>query len=492
MHLISPCFFNKINIILFSISLAACHSFSNRINKAELECGGTSSEADSLFVKLVTENGPAIDSVPLQDIKAQLVDLENKVSVMSLPITNKGCAILPKNRPIRSRMDVRVQNTTLAATRIFSNLPDNPIETLKLHPTRTGKYSLSCPQEGIFASRTFLNPLLITDVGSLETNQVTLVAQPVDRLGEAIPLMKKDFGFELAATSFGAEISTENLREGTYYLRTITATLAEDFGLLPKFVNDEKSCTLTVMKTPPAMSSELFSSKGFFVTKKNNDLPFKIKPEVTAIQYCRQPYQSRAQAASSCKEIAKECKNANEFKKIGEEATATPGLFDYFFYAMDRAGNKSVLQCQSIAVIDQAPAFSIDWSIPAWQQPNAYMKDAAVTIKPIITVPDEQTLPSNQVEQSLQCRAEFISQEGVTIRGSDVSCISGKCAGRSLQDFVPCDRNFEISLAKVWSHTYANNSTLKLTVQADTGIEPIQRLSRSINIQSKRWQVQNW
>jgi hypothetical protein len=290
---------------------------------------------------------------------------------------------------------------------------------------------------------------LIADLGSQETNQVTLVAQPVDRLEEAIPLMKKDFGFELAATNFGAEISTDNLKEGTYYLRAITATLSEDFGLLPKFVNEEKSCPLTVMKTPPTISSDLFSSKGFFVSKKDDDLPFKTKSDVTAIQYCRQPYESRLQPIVSCRQIARECQNATEFKSIGDDATATPGLFDYFFYVIDRAGNKSELQCQSIAIIDQPPAFSIDWPTPAWQLPNAYMKDAALTIKPLITIPDEQTLPSNQVEQSLQCRAEFTSQEGVSIRGSDVSCISGKCAGRSLQDFVPCDRNFEISLAKV-------------------------------------------
>jgi hypothetical protein len=490
MHRLFRIFFNHINIITFSIILAACHRFGNGINNAELECGTTAAESDSLFIKLVTENGPAVDSVPSQDIKVQLVDLENNGSVMSLPVTNKGCAILPKYRLVRSRMDVRVQNTTLAATRIFSTLPDYHIESLKLHPTRTGKYSLSCPQNGIFASRTFPNPLLITDVGSLETNQITLVAQPLDRLGEAIPLMKKDFGFELIATNFGAEISTDFLKEGTYYIRAITATLAEDFGLLPKFVNDEKSCILTVMKTPPTMSSELFSSKGFFITKKNDDLPFKIKPEVTAIQYCRQTFEPRSQAAASCKQIAKECQNANEFRAIDDTATAEPGLFDYFFYAIDRAGNKSELQCQSIAIVDQPPSFSLDWPISAWQQPNAYMKDAALTIKPIITIPDDQTLPSNQVEQSLQCRAEFITQEGVTIRGSDVSCIRGKCAGKSLQDFVPCDRNFEISIAKVWSNTYANNSTLTLTVQSDSGIEPALRLSKSVNIQSKRWQAQ--
>lgn len=477
-------------MLIFPIILASCHRLGNDIDQAELQCGSAAAESNAFLIKLMTENGPAADFVPSQDIKVQLVNLENNNSAMSLPVTNKGCAILPKNRFARSRMDVRVQNTTLAATRIFSTLPDSQIESLKLHPTRTGKFSLSCPQDGIFASSMFPNPLLITDVGSLETNQITLVAQPVDRLGEAIPLVKKDFGFELTATNFGAGISTATLKEGTYYLRAITATLAEDFGLLPKFVNDEKSCILTVMKTPPAISSELFSSNGFFITKRNDDLPFKLKPEINAIQYCRQTFQPRSQPSASCKEIAKECQNTNEFKAIGDAATATSGLFDYFFYATDRAGNRSELQCQSIAIVDQPPSFSIDWPIPAWHQRNAYMKDAVLTIKPVITIPYDQTLPVTQIEQSLQCRAEFISQEGVTIRGSDVTCIGGKCAGKSLQDFVPCDQNFEISLAKVWSNTYANNSTLTLTVQSDTGIEPALRLSKSVNIQSKRWQAQ--
>jgi hypothetical protein len=482
---------NKIYTLLFLLMLGSCHNFSNRISEAELECGTADTKLDSFaFIKLVTEMGPAVDSVPASDIKVQLVDLENKSPVMTLAITKKGCAILPSHRPRSSRMDVRVQNTTLAATRILSTLSDNHIGSLKLQPTRSEKYTLSCPQEGIFASRTFLNPLLITDAGSLETSQITLVAQPVENTGESTLLIKKDFGFELDNTNFGAEVSTDNLKEGTYYLRAITATLTEEFGLLPKFVNDEKSCILTVMKTPPVISSQLFSPKGFFIHKKDDDLPFKTNSDISAIQYCRQPYESKPGPSTSCEQIARECRDVDSFKPLKNGATAETGLFDYFFYATDRAGNRGQMQCQSIAVIDQPPAFSIDWPIAAWQQPNAYMKDAVFTIKPVITITDEQILPSNHVEQGLQCRAEFISQEGVTIQGSDVLCIRGKCAGKSLQDFVPCDRNFEISLAKVWRNTYANNSTLRLTVKSDAGIEPTVTLSKSINIQSKRWQAE--
>lgn len=487
----SKFFINNNSALLFLMVAFGCHNFSNGVSKAELECGTFDTEYDSTgYIKLVTENGPAVDSFPPSDIKVQLVDLEYTRPVMNLTMTSKGCAILPKRPPNRYRIDVRVQNTTLAATKILSTVTNEQIESLKLHPARNGKYSLACPKEGIFASRTFPNPLLIADVESLETNQISLVAQPVDQTGESIPLIKKDFGSELTAANFGAEISTDNLKEGSYYLRAITATLAEEFGLLPKFINDEKSCILTVMKTAPAISSEIFSSKGFFVSKKDNELPFKLKSNVSSIQYCRQPFHSRPEPFTSCKQIAKNCQSVGEFRSISDGPTSVTGLFDYFFYATDRAGNKGELQCQSIAIIDQPPSFSIEWPYPTWQQPNTYMKDAVLTIKPMITVPDEQTLPSTQVEQSFQCRAEFISQEGVTIRGSDVSCIGGKCSGQSLEDFVPCDRNFEISLAKVWSSTYANNATLKVTVQSDVGNESIATLSRSINIQSKRWQAQ--
>jgi hypothetical protein len=470
---------------------SGCHELDNRVDRLELECGTWDFQPEVYsYVKLMTDKGPAVPLVSVSDIKAQLVDLEARSPALNIPISDKGCAVLPKERLHQTRLDVRVQNSNLAGVTLISGTSIDAIETLYLRPSSVGTYSLLCPQEGIFASQSFTNPLLVTDAGSPETNQLTLVAQPMNADAPPTPLFRKNFGYGLDSASFGAEISTQNLQEGVYYLRGITSSLAENFGLLPRYINDEKACTLTVMKTAPVIESDLFLTKGFFVGKKNQTLPLAPRPDVSAIKYCRQPYQSRAAAFASCQQLARQCKAAGDFEPLTDEATSQTGLYDYFFYAWDRAGNQSDLQCQSIAIIDRPPAFSVTWPHEAWEIPNAFMKDAALTIKPIITISDEQTLPSTQIEQGLQCRIEFVSHEGVKIQGSDVICTGGICRGKSLEDFIPCDRNFAMSLAKVWSNSYVNNSTLKLIIQANVGAESPVTLAKTINIQSKRWNLQ--
>lgn len=454
---------------------ASCGIFSNRINPQILACGESGAAGDSRLIKVLDQNGHELSASVVQslDAKMQLPDL----SLKPLAITRKGCIKTPGNAPGTLLVRSPVLLQSLALPLDASAIP----EAVILSPYPVLQTTLDCPAGGVITNSAFRN---VWTIQSQTTSEATaLEIRAIDETTQNVQtLFVKPRGHPFKGLP--STLDTGLLADGAYRLEAVNYDPADGWESGPRILNEGKRCRLVVMHQKPLLS---LSESPPAPVSGLTPLPWQPKEEGSRLYTCFE----KKDDVGSCT-ARSECMNAANFKEGVALAPAAPGAYQSFIYAKDEAGNVSDISCRSLVVSNQGPSISLLWKTrDAWNQGDlSFMDRPYVSVQASIDTQHE-TLPKNTVQNTLECKVDFLVQGRSVFDGENAECLSGRCKGMSLGQYVPCDDSLKISLVKVWEQPNFDKSVLRLFVRAHDQAGHATEVTKSIWMNGSRWNIQS-
>jgi hypothetical protein len=227
----------------------------------------------------------------------------------------------------------------------------------------------------------------------------------------------------------------------------------------------------------------------FAVIAQNESLPWKTPSPQSDLLYCRErrggdvDEEGLADTLGACQPQGP-CQELMNFQRTGAITASDPGVFDYYVYAEDKAGNRSSMSCQTFVVTERKPQIELLWSNAEWDKPRSQMRlpQAEVQLRIRGTHPQLE-----DASLRYQCKAEFVRMDQSVAEGSRVICTSGRCRNQSMGNFLPCDAEFGMSLVDLWSNIPADGGALRVTVKTDDGAGHSEEQQTSVGIQPSFW-----
>jgi hypothetical protein len=439
------------------------------------------------LVQIVQVDGQELNESDLNALQIQFVTQRGP---LELSPTRKGCIEIPAD-VAAGQLQAYLKDTRLATVANLS-LPLQNVPRFPLQVALDPDISLRCEAGRLFAVHQLKNPILIQESGAEDVLSVRLEAEDLAS-GTKYQIAEKNLGDGFLSLQNEAGFNVTHLPEGLFSLHLSMARLNDEFGRHYKKIAQDQSCNLAILKNPPAMDSGIFSRPGFLVVRQGGDWPLRSNLQLNGlrIKACKQPLGSNSDDTLNCEQKARTCSVENNFEDLPVTVPQDLGVFDYFFKVEDQAGNRSKLACQTIGVTGNTPDVSVAWENPAWNLPGAFLQQPQASFAPRIEIARNDHLPADRIRNMLQCRVEFQSQSGMTIRGNDAVCTKGRCEGQTLEEFVPCDDEFRFSIARAWNSPYILNSQLLLSVKVDDGTNEVKIVRRSLGISGARWSMES-
>jgi hypothetical protein len=435
------------------------------------------------FLQILDEGGQALGSET--SVKIQALYKEDEGSRYELLLSSKACVRLPK------------KNGTLLVT-----LPANRKALVHRHEQSGGQLlrkklvsapsfqtAFPCGEGGLFANENLAHNWNFESSDNLQSMKLEILARDAQRQ-TSYPLFVKDFGE--TAVNLQPTLDTSELNEGIYQLEVNAYDLLDSFGEVSRPLIKNANCSLTILRRPPLVGGSFLQNE-LPVFEPGKALPWLIEQPNSQLYVCFEERSGLASpsllAPTSC-EAQSKCNKLESFKPVNAISSDTVGLFDVFAFARDRAGNDSPVRCQTVAFSSAPPALSLKWERESWNQDGAFMRELDAFIRAKASIGTHEVLAEETLKQTLECKVEFILQGKDTLSGKDVICTQGRCRGKSLSKFIPCDPEIEFTLQEAWQQPAIQQSMLRLVVRAQDGAGHVSEVARSIWINNRSWDVQ--
>lgn len=475
--------------LLAAISLClSCHRFENHFDSVGSLCGvdPATIQKDELVIKLENPQGQDLSPENLLTTRSRFVSATRRSQMLA--ISPRGCVRVPAEPGVIQAFS-SAQGWSLAHT--LTPAPDSGLVRLPMQTSPQVTAELQCPDQGFYAHESLPFPLRWTSDGALQTARFEIIAEN-EREQRKFVLFEKPYGLHL--TELPQNIRTDSLPEGSYQLRLSFQVSTEGWDVPGVVPNRMESCPLQVLHRRP----EVGGLDGYAldnrvaVFAKGQILPWKTPSAQSDLLFCREKRgqdideSGVAAAAGVCLPQAL-CQDIKNFQRTGSIIADELGVFDYYAYAEDRAGNRSSISCQTLVVTDHKPKINLVWDEADWNKPAAQMKAPRADVR-LRVVGSHPQLEDAALSTSYQCKAEFVRDDQSTLSGRSIQCTKGRCKNKSMETFIPCDAELSLSLADLWPNMKPEGGVLRILVKADDRAGHVAEQTASLGIQPKRWQ----
>jgi|GEM_PF-6568528 len=391
--------------------LASCGSFAD---------GKLLTPQETAF-KPLSELGGELAPQELSSLRIQVGEgAGNKSSVL----TKKGCFLLPAGFEGRVRATLLQRNLALDVV-VPKTLPGD-IRQEKLLKAQAASLSFQCPDGGVHSRGSFKLPFTVR-ARSLDGLRLALKGRATTNNATAISL--GEFSLDQSRTVPSLDVDTDALPEGTYELvPSLRNTLGQSIPL-----NETATCKFIVDRTPPSVPALKGWSERLAmgtVLQANVDFP-------SVLEACDEPW--TAESTLSCN---------GPYKPVLGLHLTQQGKRIVCTRASDPAGNVSPSFCFTSHVIGSKGNLRIKWTKEELNRPPSLLIVPIANLGVAIEweTPPGSGLSREDLQDSLECKVEVRSAIGGMDGYDEVKCLNGRCAGRSLKEWVPCDSMLNISL----------------------------------------------
>jgi hypothetical protein len=465
---------------------SACQRFRHQFDAVASQCGvdPASIQADELFIKFVTPQGEELGAETLLTMRSRFLSASRRTE--GLPISNRGCVRIKAESGV-----VQAFSSVQGWSASHTLSEPQARHLLRVSMTNSPRViaELQCPTAGFFANEALTFPLRWTSDGPMNSARLTLTA--VDAVQQkSFVLFEKPYGLHL--NNLPESLQTANLPEGSYQLQLSFQLSTEGWDIPGQVPSRIESCPLIVLHAPPKLGGldGYALEQGVAVFDKGQALPWKTNSKDSELVHCREKRALDLDELDSTDagcEARAHCRQIENFQKTGAIVPDEAGVFDYYAYAEDKAGNRSAMSCQTVVVTDSKPNLKVLWSDDSWNKPASQMDTPRWDVQLRVAGRHPQ-LSDAALPTRYQCRAEFLRDDQAMLSGSSILCTSGRCRHKSLEKYVPCDADLNLSLAHLWPHLRTAGGVLRVFVRADDGTGRSEEQMATVGLRPRRWE----
>ncbi|HET9240157.1 MAG TPA: hypothetical protein VFO10_23035 [Oligoflexus sp.] len=469
-----------------------CQKFKDRFDSVGSLCGVDPSEMgnEERFVKLESPDGQELSAETLLTTRSRFL-LPSRGSE-NLAISSRGCVRIPASAGVLQAFS-SARGWSISESMDLRS--DRNLISLPLQASPKVSAELQCPTQGFFAHDELPFPLRWASDGALQSARFEITAVN-EQQQKTIMLFEKPYGVHL--TGLPANISTRDLPEGQYLLRLNFQLSTEGWDVPGPVPTRTESCPLTILHRRPEVGGlDAYSlDNRVAVFSKGSILPWKTPSPDADLLYCREPRakdldDGNLPPASDGCQPQNRCQDLKNFERSGAIVASDLGVFDYYAYAEDKAGNRSALSCQTLVVTEDKPQLELLWSEADWNKPAAQMLVPSAQVELRIRGQHPQ-LEDASLAARYQCKVDFVREDQSILSGRSVLCTSGRCRNQSMEKYVPCDADLQLSLVDLWSSMNDAGGLLRVFVLADDRAGHIEEKMATIGIHPKRWKPIRW
>jgi hypothetical protein len=467
--------------LLFCLALTSCQvSWNNSLDQVAVTCGVSREETEKKYLQILDEAGRSLTTAQASTLVAEFLDASGQRFEPRL--TPGGCVEIPDKVGELAVVDSRSKAAVYwkrgevverFSTRALIKKPAFTVETL-------------CQGENLFAHTQLKREWSVTAQGSLQNIRLQVQARNVHDQQTTV-LFRKGFGEELDLPEVW---QTGELREGQYQLEVFQHDLTEGLGQAPRMVSFPAQCPLTVLHHPPTLLGLAEGTREIEVVDLNAGLAWKTSGEHAELFVCmeeRSTLPQDLQSGNSCQAAAR-CLDVESFQPLSSMRPSGEGLYNIFAFARDRADNQSAATCRTVIFSSQAPAFDVRWKKERWNREGFVLDEELPILKAQVSGLHHANIPLEQLEASLECRAEVILRSVETVTTPSVTCTEGRCKGHPLDTFQPCDSTIGIGIFQYWRSSYSRHATLRVHVRATDLAGHERRKTLNLVLDSEHWQ----
>ncbi len=475
--------FLALALCLYSATLTSCSNFRKTFSGTAVQCGLSEQAVDSRahYIKILLPNGGEISERDLATTRARY--LTSGGSPQTLDASPKGCFLRPNQAGVLQVYSLQ----GLQSSRQFG-ADGVGLEYVSLEETGQAEAELLCPSQGYFADQSLEFPIRLGGTASQPSSRIQLLAKNLSS-GIESELFLKNYG--RASTSLGQNLPTSQLAEGSYELRleALTTNNRWDESLISG--NTRSLCPLAILHKSPTVAGDLSlgaATKSFY--KKGESMNWTVTGPYSDLRVCKESRGNdednlAIDGTDSCR--PKICVDNEAFQFANALRADESGVFDYFYFAENRAGLRSETACRRVIVSEQKPLLNVTWDETEWNRPLAVMSRPRPTVNAHISVAHPQRANA-EIERSLSCKMDFLLDGVSALPAKDAVCMSGRCQGQRLDKWVACDTNFRASLDSFWNEQRARPSLMRLHVKADDSAGQVAEQVISVWIHPQRWE----
>lgn len=456
----------------------SCQRFHKKFETIAMRCGVEPSQVDRnrIALALVTERGETPSALALANLSIRFVDSENKAE--ALAASPMGCIFIRAEDGI-----VQAQNPD-AGLHLSVPVKGNNLSNLDeiiLKKKSLVDFQLLCPKEGLYSNGVLPLPLNIKGQGSLESLAIQLRA-------DSHVLLQKPYGE--ASWELPSQLSLSTLPAGTYRLKMSYQSSMDAWDVPAPALAD---CPLSIQTEAPSI-------QGLQFARTKMEKPYPIKKGELLNWYADSPI--RAELRSCREDLAADedaldvttlecvpkaqCLDEKNFELHEQKRADATGLFHYFVYAEDRAGNRSPLQCERVVVSAAAPRIDLSWKNPKWNVPLSVMEEAVLDMEAVAAVTHPEISDAGLL-RDLECKVDFRINGTMMLPGRDVLCTNESCQALTLDQYQTCGPNIRFTLGRFWGEQKAQRMEMRLHVRSSDGAGQWQEATRSLWIYPERF-----
>jgi hypothetical protein len=472
-----------LNYLLVIQALTACNAWRNNAEQVSVECGiPRNTIGKQRYVKILESDGSSFVSSEIRSLKTYF-QRDSSDTGFPLPITDHGCLILPDEKGIVHVLDSK--NSESVSFRSVDGLSASSLSYLKLQPKQEILSNLACPEEGIFAGNFLEQPLMMTFAGDATGLDVRLDLFSATN-SYISTIFRKPLGEK--ELNLPSKIPFDHVSEGKYILKAYGHHVSEGLPGKPRLLNPDKTCSLIVLRGEVKVES-IDVAQSPVVYPHASQLPWSPGGPYESLYFCSEPRLNRNSSmtrSESC-EASLQCRDRASFKKVPFVKADKAGVFDYFVYSENKLGQRSPTICKTVIVSDQAPNVSIAWRHDDLQKDGAILRKPYAILQADIEA-NHSLLAHDEIAMNLSCKVEFEIKGRHTFLDQNVICTEGRCKGKSLSNFVPCDKSVSFTMVDSLDQSMLLFSRLILKVRADDGAGHISEAEKSLWINQSTWQ----
>ncbi|WP_141734796.1 hypothetical protein [Oligoflexus tunisiensis] len=468
-------------VLLLCFVLVSCQAnWNNSLDQVAVTCGISREDSQKNYLQILDEAGQSLSGSQVSTLVAEFRDASGQRT--ELRPTAGGCVEIPDKlgelAVVDSRSKAAVYWKREGAVERF------PGRRLIGKPVFT--FETLCQGGNQFAHTQLKRDWSVTAHGSMQNVRLLVQARNVHD-ERATVLYTKEFGEELALPETW---STGVLPEGQYQLEVFQHDLTDGLEQAPRLVSFPAQCPLTVLHHAPTLLGLADGTREIDVVDLDEGLAWKPSGEHAELFVCmeeRSTLPQDLQNGNACQAVA-QCQNPANFQPLKSMHNEHEGLFNVFAFAKDRADNQGATSCRTVIFSNKAPDFDVRWNKDRWNRDGFVLDEEVPILKAQVSGLYHEDIPLEQLEASLECRAEIILRSVETVTTPSVTCTAGRCKGLPLDTFRPCDAALGIGIFQYWRSSYSHHATLRVHVRATDRAGHERRKTLNLVLDSEHWQ----
>ncbi|RZJ73746.1 MAG: hypothetical protein EOO45_09885 [Flavobacterium sp.] len=442
-------------------SILSCKTLSNRNSSDVLECGPETRNLSYKYVKVISGDVEGLS------INAKELEIEYKTTKgdhkFGLPVTSKGCIVAPKDVSGISVIDF---STKQGAQLNLSTDEKFIVQELKLESIPQLSAKSSCPREGLIVRDALPNSWTFSQQINLSLYRVVFQALD-EKSGSIFPIFTKERYVNnlLAPSTF--DITA--LPEGVYRLQlNIDAPLSKETDTSKVLSRD---CPFVVIKSTPQIEG-VEKSSGSQLHNIGDILPWKSVGQSSQLFLCKELKSNDICSAKA------NCMDEKSFKAVPYISSDEIGLFNFFVFSRDLAGNQSETKCSTLAFKSDNPLLTIKSDDPKLNNEFSYLDIPYSELNFEIDI-SHNSLPAESFRPFLECKVTASDE-------TSVNCISDECKGKSLSSWQTCGASLRFRITESELPQSQKSSLLSIDVRLRKNDEIFSTRNKSIAYDKKR------